>query len=193
MLKYLPHLSQSLLFALAGILCRVLSDLESLPLWIQTFFYLAQYPLYFCALFSFVDWFAHNNIIYFERANRARTMTPASVLAEKLAALYGDNLQAFRDAMSTQEAPGGDTVREIHYTNIAGVSVPDEWLQKFFSDAQGLALPPVRSYPEGSTDRVYAQTVSKYLVDKGAAVAASGNQPVRMKSYQLALQVIGWQ
>ena len=63
----------------------------------------------------------------------------------------------------------------------------------YFETANGFKLKPVREYAEGSTDRLFATTVSNFLVSKGAAAPASGNQPVRVYSWQAAYSSIGWE
>ena len=53
------------------------------------------------------------------------------------------------------------------------------FVKAFLASGSGLFLEPVRNYPDGTRERVWAVAVTAHLVLLGFAAAASGNNPAR--------------
>jgi hypothetical protein len=183
-----PHLSSVILYTVLAVAAYSLEDVATG--WLESFFWLIKYPLAACAFLTLCDWTFHRSLNYMERAANARSITRASRLATEIARLDATRLELMRASLGIE----ADAIEEgKHTTTIGGVEIPDSWLVKYFETAQGFKLKPVREYAEGSRDRLYAQTVSNFLVARGAAVEASGNQPVRIKNWNDAMGALGWE
>ena len=187
-----PRLMWVFVLGILAVLATVYQD-EFTGIMSETL-YLMQFPLYACMFYSMFDFVVDRTMDVFERVQRAKLETSASLLAGRMAGLTREQLDMMRVALGmaieAQEAEDDTTL-------IDGIAVPNTWLRTFFSDAirvgDGMRLKPVRGYAEGSTDRLYARTVSEHLVKRGVAQAASGNQPVRVYNSAEAYRVLGWE
>jgi hypothetical protein len=188
LVNYGPRLSTFFVYALLGVLCY--SAETVVRGWLATFLWLAKFPLFACAFFALGDWVFQSSLRGMERAANARAITRASRLATEIARLDATRLEVMRASLGIE----ADAIEDgKHTTTIGGVEIPDSWMTKYLQSADGFKLKPVREFAEGSRDRLYAQTVSNFLVSRGAAVEASGNQPVRVKNWNDAMGALGWE
>ena len=71
------------------------------------------------------------------------------------------------------------------YKLITGtVKVPMVFVKKFLSSGDGLYLPPVRNYPDGTRERAWAEAVTAHLIFLAFAERAIGNLPAHWMDAQ---------
>jgi hypothetical protein len=186
LLNFRPRLITPVIYGMLGILTFAHFDF---PQWLSDLLWPIRGVLFGAMFFTLLDWMKSSILDGWDRAMRRQVETKASHLANMLRYMTPEQLEMLRATLTIGEAhpsePDGSTV-------VDGVTIPDEWLQKHFKDALGTALPPVRKYPEGSMDRMYASHLHYYLVKQGAATAATGNQPTKVKSWPDVNKALGW-
>jgi hypothetical protein len=118
-------------------------------------------------------------------------MTSASQLAEQVRYMTSEQIAAWLEGLRTDRSPDDD--EQESYTVIEGVEIPDSFIQRHLANADGFALPPIRSYADGSKERRWAQLLHGRLKERGAVYPASGNQSTRVRHWNLVTKAIGWE
>ena len=190
-----PHLGIAVLWAILGATATMFHQVFNSNI-ASGFLFPAQVILYVAAAWEWWRWFAYWQNIYFEQRQKAKAITPASLLAEKLALLSDEKARIIEyefhgKRMDNNSFVEGNT--EIIDGKGRKYEIPNDWIISHFEAANGLQLPATRNYSGGTVGRQYAQVLADYLVFKGAAVRASGPYSVRLNSWLDAMKALEWE
>ena len=124
------------------------------------------------------------------RLHQAKSITPELELASKLAQLDDKRFELYK-RMIAADLEHDERYKDTDFIVIDGVPVPMSFvLEDLMRRTDGDSLPPMRTWGEGTSERLWYRTVIDFLVRHGAALPAVGNQAAKVKSWRRALEVL---
>jgi hypothetical protein len=129
--------------------------------------------------FIAIDWVSSRLIWWYRDVREALTITVQTTMLDKLSRMTDVQLEAAGSMIPRINLIGGaEGPAEWLVCDNLG-EVPLEFVEAFFNSSSASYCNPIRNYTSGSTERLYADILTRYLISKGLASDAAGNRAAR--------------
>jgi len=182
-----PSLIPAAVYGMAGVVCTGGWIAYSQHPAISVVMILALCLFYALSIASGWQWFVFTMVNVETNRRKAEAITIEGELARSIGMLNEAQVELMKIYLTGQASAADQPT-----TKVFDLDIPDEWIKRFFMNANGHQLPRVRQYPEGSKSRQYAQAVTRKLIEQKAAERSVGNNTARVTSWNDAMKAIGW-
>lgn len=137
-----------------------------------------------------IDWIIYRGVINYQIYKRAASITPVTLLAERLAGMDLAHLDATNQLLLTADAIPGLPTPAILYRSPFG-DIPGGFITEFFNHSTDKYLAPVSTWGEGTNKYKYAKSLVSTMIYLGYATAAHGPYPAKWVDLQGASKYYG--
>jgi len=186
-----PKLATPICLGLVSSICFLAAKQgENWPEWIREFLAFCGIVMAVGATVTAVNWMAHNYAARLLEVNRATAMTERTMLLDKLQRLSAEQIGVLNSYVPVIEILGG-APGPIYVLRTGDDKIPMTFIEGFINRGDGGYLCPVGTWSEGSREREWATSFTRWVILLGFAEEASGNRPARWVNVKTALQWIG--
>lgn len=188
-----PRLTPGILCALVGVLCLAIA--QALPdgrvEWLRMTLVFGGWILLAVAVVLIGDWLAYRIEFHREQGRRVAAICRETVILDKLRLLQPAQAELLRTyGVDVVTIIGLPEARHIYRIPGTDLEPDDPFMTEFLSD-DGYYLTPIGRYSEGSKQRVWAEAVTKLMLDYGFAEKAAGPRSARWIDREGGLAALG--
>jgi hypothetical protein len=187
-----PRLSTPITLSLVAVLALAVAWRQpNLPDWLKTVLIWSGFILLFFALITLANWMAEAYTSRVNNLQEARSKTERVELLKIIAKMTPDQVQVIEHWTPVVEVLVGTTTGPVFQLKTHSGTVPMAFVSEFLDAGTEFNLAAVRSWPDKTIGRRYAQEVTDFLIYLGFAAPAAGNQAARWVDYQGAMLALG--
>lgn len=177
----LPWIIPALIAVTILVVAATLPD-GSLKIWLQ----LVGVIVGLGAAVEYIDWMLIKVTDRVWEFRNATAITERVKIIERVKDLNQDQLRFLQsEAPVISMLPGSIGPIQMFRTQY-DKEVPYDFVCQFMEMSDGKLLPPIRTWPEGTERRDWAQSLTNHFIVHGLAIPANGNKPAVWKDWAMA-------
>lgn len=189
-----PRLHEPILLSLLATLCLLLSwRQDRWPDWVRSLLVVAGVVFLVWAIFTTIDVMVYRANNRIRERMYARSRTERVLMLEAIRQLDRHQLEVLSQYVPIIELVGGSDTGPLKYLRTFDGTVPVSFVEDFLKLGNEVYLCPVGRWGEGSREREWAESFTRYAVAQGWASRAAGPYPAKWLKQESAYQALGYE
>jgi hypothetical protein len=189
-----PKLHEPILLSLMAALCFLLAwKQDHYPDWLRSLLVFAGLVFMLWAIFTTIDVIVYRTTMRFRDRRMAEAKTERVLLLEAIRHMDQNQIHALSQYVPIFELIGGSETGPLMYLRTFNENVPVSFISEFLSLGDELYMCPVGHWSEGTRERAWAESFTRYAISMGWAGRAAGPYPAKWIKQDLAYTSLGYE